>query len=218
MPTPHAVPPTASHDRLRVLLIDDHRVFTELLTMALLAGSEVGQVRVAASLGEGLAAARADTFDVAVVDIQLSDGNGLSVVRALREAQPNCRSIVLTAHPRTDLAERAIEAGAVAFLAKDGNLEDVIAALRSAHRGAPRVCTSLASASAPVVTLTPREYEVITLMAAGHTAASIAATLHLSIHTVRDHISSLLGKLDATSQLGAVAMAARLGLLPQTGM
>lgn len=202
---------------MRLLLIDDHRVFTELLSMALVAHDPAAEVAVAATLSEGLTRIRREAIDAAIVDVQLPDGSGLTAVRVLTEEQPRCRSIVLTAFPRADLAQRALAAGAAAFLAKDGNLDEVLRALTSADASAPLVAAAVRSGAAeePVVALTPREHEVIALLEAGHSATVIAAMLGLSIHTVRDHISALLGKLGATSQLGAVARATRLGLLPR---
>ncbi len=93
---------------VRVLVIDDHRVFTELLSLALDASPGTRCVAVAGSIREGLAKAAAHPFDVVVIDVRLPDGNGLDAVPQLLALHPGARILLLTAHPRSDLAEWAL--------------------------------------------------------------------------------------------------------------
>lgn len=210
---------TASADRqaedaaeLRVLVIDDHRVFTELLSMALDSAEGIRWVASASTLREGLAKASAYCVDVVVIDVRLPDGSGLDAVAELRRLQPQCRVVVLTGHPRADLAERAIRAGASAFLAKEAPLVELLHALRHARPERPALAPNLPAAPS-TVGLTPREREVLTLMALGLDAAGMSRRLGLSRHTVRDHVKGVLAKLGVHSQLAAVSRATALGLV-----
>lgn len=188
-----------------VLVIDDHRTFADLMRLALDAQSDLHCAGVAHSVDEGLRAAAAIPCTAAIVDLGLPDGDGTQVVAALRRRTPDARIVVLTAHPRSDLARRALAAGADRVLPKRGRLDEVLLAVREDRRHTPPPSED--------VLLTPREREVLSLLAEGLHAQDIAARLSLSLFTVRDHIRSLLAKLDASSQLEAVVAAARAGII-----
>ena len=205
-----AEPASAS---VRVLVIDDHRVFTELLSLALDASPGTRCVAVASSIREGLAKAAAHRLDVVVIDVRLPDGSGLDAVPELLALHPDARILVLTAHPRADLAERALNAGASGFLAKEEPLSHLLRAIAAARPGRPAISAALSVSPADAVGLTPREREVLTLLAQGHDPAAIARLLWLSRHTVRDHVKAVLAKLGAHSQLAAVSKAIALGLI-----
>lgn len=200
-----------------VLVVDDHRVFTDLLTLTLDMQPDVRCAAVAHTVAEGMAVAAATAFDVAIVDLQLPDGSGLDLVGPLLALRPQARVVVLTAHPRAVLAEQALAAGAVAFLAKDGALADILAAIRGADAGHPMVCAGLPPDPAAELHLTPREHDVLRELGRGRDAARIAATLGISTYTTRDHIKSILAKLSAHSQLEAVVLAGRMGLVELGG-
>jgi two-component system response regulator DesR len=117
--------------------------------------------------------------------------------------------VVLTAHPRVDLVRRAVAAGAAGFLAKDAPLPEILAAVRAALAGAPGRYWEPDVA----VHLTARELDVLGGLGRGRDATRIAADLGISVHTARDHIRALLGKLGVHSQLDAVVTADRLGLI-----
>jgi two-component system response regulator DesR len=195
---------------MAVLVVDDHRVFTDALRTSLGRQHDVAAVVVAHSVREALAHARRTQLDAAIVDLDLPDGSGLDVVSSLRALRPVARTIVLTAHARFDLAERALAAGAAAFLAKEGTLDRVLAALRAPAPTAPVVDAAVAPGR---VELTPRECDVLRLLGQGREPARIAAELKLSLHTVRGHVKTLMAKLDAHSQLEAVVAAHRRGLI-----
>jgi DNA-binding NarL/FixJ family response regulator len=193
-----------------VLVVDDHRVFTDALRTSLERQPDVSSVVVAHTVREALARARFAPVDAAIVDLDLPDGSGLDVLSALGDIRPDARTIVLTAHARPDLAERAIAAGAAAFLTKEGTLDRVLAALRAPSPGCPDV---VADATPGRVELTPRECDVLRLLGQGREPARIAAELSLSLHTVRGHVKTLMAKLGAHSQLEAVVAAHRRGLI-----
>jgi DNA-binding NarL/FixJ family response regulator len=192
-----------------VLLIDDHRVFTDVLAFALDAQPDLRCVAVAHGLRDGLAKAATHHFDVAIVDLHLPDGAGLTAIGKLRVLRPRAQLIVLTGDVHPEMSAAAYRAGADAFVAKDDALQSVLRAIR--HH------STAASAAAPVATagpqLTPREREVLALLATGADARQIARALRLSLHTVRDYIKAILGKLRVHSQHAAVAAATELGLI-----
>lgn len=164
-------------------------------------------VAVAHSVHEARSVAESVCFDAAVVDLGLPDGNGSSVVDHLRRVAPEAHIVVLTAHPRSDLARQALRAGADRVLPKRGTLSDVLAALRDRHHPAD------AAHDVERVALTPREREVLGLLATGSDVRRVAGAMELSEFTVRDHVKSVLAKLGARSQLEAVVTATRAGIL-----
>ncbi|ALJ21028.1 response regulator transcription factor [Microbacterium sp. No. 7] len=188
-----------------VLIVDDHRTFVDLMKMGIDAQDDLHCAGVAHSLREATRIAAAVPYEAAIVDLSLPDGTGAEVVAVLREAAPDARLVVLTAHPRSDVARRASAAGAHAVLPKNGRLADVLKAVRA--RGVAPVAPSAGE------TLTPREREVLSLLADGQDAQAIATLLGLSLHTVRDHVKGLLAGLGAKTQLEAVVLAARAGIV-----
>jgi DNA-binding NarL/FixJ family response regulator len=211
--TTATTPATPAGSRERgVLLIDDHRVFTDVLALALDAQPDLRCVAVAHSVREGLAKAAVYDFDAAIVDLNLPDSGGLSALSGLHRLRPHAQLIVLTAHPRADLAAAAYRAGAHAFLAKDDALHSVLGVIRGA-RPDPRRAQSARSSTTARPQLTPREHEVLAMLATGADARRIARDLRLSLHTVRDYIKAILAKLGVHSQNAAVAAATEVGLL-----
>ncbi|SDU78592.1 response regulator transcription factor [Jiangella alkaliphila] len=202
-----AAPP----DCLSVLVVDDHAVFAEALGLALDAGPGTRCAGVAHGVTDALRLAERTPFDVAIVDHHLPGESGLRLVGPLLETRPAARVVMLTAYPRADLAADALAAGAAAFLAKESPLAEIVAAVRDATPERP-VVAALAEPPGHGG-LTPREHEVLRLLAQGHDARHIARTCGLSIHTVRDHIKAVLAKLQARTQLEAVVTAARRGLV-----
>ncbi|BCB89602.1 DNA-binding response regulator [Phytohabitans suffuscus] len=195
---------------MSLLLIDDHRVFTDSLALSVDLEPDLRCVGTAQTARDGLAKAAAIDFDAAVVDLHLPDADGIDVIADLCRLRPAARVLVLTAHPRPDLAARAVAAGAAAFLSKDTGLRRILTAIRTADPTRPTVDTQT---HRPGVTLTPREYDVLRQLAQGRDASRCASALGLSLYTTRDHIKALMGKLDARTQLEAVISADRLGLI-----
>lgn len=194
-----------------MLVVDDHRVFSDLFSLALDATADLACAGRATSIADGVSRAAAEDPDVVVLDVHLPDGDGVAAIRAFREVSERARIVVLTAHPRSDLAREALAAGAVAFLAKDGRLDDLLRAVRTADRRHPVVAEGMRDDG--TIALTAREREVLRLLAGGTGVSGIAATLSLSVHTVRDHVKSIRAKLGAPSQLDAITRALAIGLL-----
>ncbi|MGL5865853.1 MAG: response regulator [Dermatophilaceae bacterium] len=207
----------------RVLVVDDHRTFTDLLGRAIAAEPDLDWVGAAHTVDEAVTRSAAVAPDAVVMDVQIGAGDGLEATAALLDLQPRLRVVVLTAYATASLMQRAMDVGACALLPKDGTLEDLLAALRDTDGDGFRVHPSLlrrllelqaqAQATSQPVRLTAREDEVLHLLADGLAPATIARRLGISRHTSRGYVAALLAKLDAHSQLEAVAVARRTGML-----
>jgi len=201
--------------------VDDHRTFADLFALALTGMSDLECVGTAHDAAGALALAEQLEPDVVVMDVRLGSEDGIEVTERLARAHPGIRIVVLTAHADRALMNRAAKAGACCLLPKDGSLPDMLAALRAARPGGftvdPALLRTLVSEQtelkAPVPTLTSREAQVIQLLARGNDVQSVARELGISVHTCRGYVKSLLSKLDAHSQLEAVTLALRLGLV-----
>ena len=205
-----------------VVVVDDHRTFAELLALALAAEPDLNCAGIAASVDQGLALVDRVRPDIVMMDVQISDEDGIEATRTLTSRYPDLRIVILTAHADRTVLNRASEAGACALLPKDGSLSEMLVTVRSARPGGLVVHPALLRrlvASTPqrgrssLSPLTRREQEVLELLSEGLDARNVAKRLDISLHTCRGYIKSLLFKLDAHSQLEAVAIANRNGLL-----
>ncbi len=204
---------------ITVLLVDDHELIREGLRRALERESDVEVVAEAASVAEGIAMGRKCDPTVSIVDLRLPDGNGLEVVRALREQSADMGIVVLTMYAGDNQLFDALDAGASAFVPKSAPAEEIVAAARHAA-SAPRSFTSadLANAmkrrtSPQGPQLSPREREVLQLLADGMGVSQISRQLFISDSTTKTHISKLYDKLGAGNRAQALMTALRLGLL-----
>jgi DNA-binding NarL/FixJ family response regulator len=203
------------------LVVDDHRTFADLLALALSEQPDLRCAGTAHSVHEGLALAHSLRPDIVVMDVRLGDGDGIEATAELTAWRPEMRVIVLTAHASQALMERSAAAGACCLLPKDGSLDDMLAALRGARRDGfvvhPSLLKSLMSGPrdphprAPQ--LTTREQEILEMLAKGLDARTVSRQLGISLSTCRGYVHNLLVKLGAHSQLEAVVIARRRGLI-----
>ena len=175
-------------------------------------------IEVVAQVGSGVdvvPAARRTSPDVALLDVQMPGGDGLTAALALRAAVPGCRVVVLTTFGRPGYLARAMRAGASGFVVKDAPPEQLADAVRRVHAGLRVVDPALAaeSLSSGTSPLTVRERDVLLAAADGATVADMAAALHLSEGTVRNHLSAAIGKTDARTRAEAVRLADERGWL-----
>ncbi|MFG2112298.1 response regulator [Streptomyces sp. NPDC048718] len=199
----------------RVLLAEDQGMMRGAL--ALLLGMEP-DIEVVAQVGRGdeiVEAALTARPDVALLDIELPGRSGLDAAADLRDEVPDCRVLILTTFGRPGYLRRAMEAGAVGFLVKDGPVEELAEAIRKALRGETVVDPALAAAalSAGPNPLTARERDALGASVDGATIADIAAKLYLSESTVRNYLSSAIGKTGTRNRMEAVRAARRQGWL-----
>lgn len=200
---------------VRLLLADDQALVRG--AMASLLGLEP-DLEVVAEVGRGdqvVAAAVANRVDVALLDVEMPGLDGIAATKALRAALPSCRVLVVTTFGRPGFLRRALEAGASGFVVKDTPARLLADAVRRAHAGLRVVdpvlaAESLALGASP---LTDRETDVLRAARDGATVADLAAELHLSEGTVRNHLSAAMGKTGARTRAEAVRLAEEAGWL-----
>jgi DNA-binding NarL/FixJ family response regulator len=217
-------PATMTSSRpIRVLIVDDHDVLASSLAMVLEAEGDITAVGVATTLEQARALIVSAQPDVLLLDHRMPDGDGVAAIGSLRSLRPSIGVVVLTASSADHVVLAAIEAGASGFLSKTRSLDEVTAAVRAAAAGESVISPEMLARLLPrfgrssphaVDELTEREREVLALVAEGLSNAAIAERLVVSVHTVRNHIASLSGKLGAHSKLEALSIAVRRGLLP----
>ena len=207
-----------------VVVIDDHTTLAELLAGALADQPDIDCVGHAGTAEAGMELVERLAPDVVIMDQGLPGLDGVAATSMLVGRHPGLRVIMLTAASNPHLVAQAAHAGACAFVPKTGGLSELLTAIRGARTGSMVVASSVLAqmvettqadrnASKPMTTLTPREREVLELLALGMDANRVARRLGISVHTCRGHLKSLLLKLDSHSQLEAVVTATRLGLL-----
>jgi two-component system response regulator DesR len=200
---------------IRLLLADDQALVRGAL--ATLLGLEP-DLDVVAEVGRGdevVEAARAARPDVALLDVEMPGLDGLAATAELRAAAPGCRVLVVTTFGRPGYLRRALEAGAAGFVVKDTPARQLADAVRRVHAGLRVVDPALAAeslASGPNP-LTEREGDVLRAARDGGTVADLAASLHLSEGTVRNHLSAAIGKTGARTRAEAVRLADEAGWL-----
>ena len=212
-------------EKVRILLVEDHAIFREVLAPTLEQEASFEVVGQAGSLAE--ARRMLERVDVAVIDLGLPDGYGGDLIKDLREANPHAQALVLSATLERAEIARAVEAGAAGVVHKTAHLDEVVDALRRLRRGETllpleEVVELLRFASSrreeeheahqAIEKLTPREREVLQALARGLDSQQIAERLHISLRTERNHMASILSKLGVHSQLQALVFALRYGV------
>ncbi|MFE0632914.1 response regulator [Streptomyces sp. NPDC058864] len=200
---------------IKVLLAEDQGMMRGALSLLLNLEDDIDVVAQVAAGDEIVTAALAARPDVALLDIELPGRSGLDAAAELRERLPECKVLILTTFGRPGYLRRAMEAGASGFLVKDGPVEDLAAAIRRVLDGHRVIDPALAAAalSTGPSPLTPREQDVLNAAADGATVADIAARVHLSESTVRNHLSSAIGKTGTRNRTEAVRTARHNGWL-----
>ena len=205
----------------RVLIVEDHRVVAEGLAALINDQDDMTVVGNVGTVAEVFPAAEKLNPEVVLLDFRLPDGTGPDAAAAVRSIRPAAKMIFLTREDTDAARFAAVQSGASAFLHKSRAAADVVAAIREVARGkmliTPRTIATLIhkrrSIEAQLDRLTPREKEVLRLMADGFPSRAIAARMGISYTTVRTHIRSLGSKLAVHSKLEAIVKARELGLI-----
>lgn len=205
---------------IRILLVDDHPIVRDGLRGQLESQADLLVVGEAASTNEALAVMNTTATDVVLTDLRMPGRSGIDLIRELATSHPHVHVLVLTTFDTdTEIAD-AVAAGAVGYLLKDARRETIYDALRGAMEGrsvfAPPVARrirELRTHRATDPSLSPRELEVLILVASGATNRKIGDALYIGETTVKTHIQHILRKLDTPDRAAAVATAYERGLL-----
>lgn len=206
---------------VRVVLVDDHPVVRSGLRAWLDSRDGIEVAGEAETVRDAISLVTAMQPDVVVLDLKLPDGSGLDVLRRIRAAEDPPGVVILTSFGEDRDIVEAVERGADGFLHKDAAPAEIESAIRAVARGeralSPRATSALVEGvrrgrPAAIDELTPREREVLGLLADGRSNADIADELTISIKTVKTHVSSILRKLDVDDRTQAALEAVRLGL------
>jgi DNA-binding NarL/FixJ family response regulator len=209
----------------RVLVADDHEIVRKGLTLLLTAEPDLDVVAEAADGEEAVKRALQDDIDLAILDIGMPRKTGLQAARELGRRRPELRVLVLSMYDNEQFLFEALKAGASGYVLKSGADDDIVSACRAAMRGEPflypsavhklirDVVTRADERSAELELLTPRELEVLKLIAEGENSKEIATTLVLSIKTVESHRANILRKLGMRDRVDLTRYAIRRGLI-----
>lgn len=200
---------------IRVLLVEDQAMMRGALAVLLALEDDLDVVGQVSSAREVLPAMEEHHPDVALLDIELPDGNGLDVCTHLRAAYPACAVVIVTTFGRPGYLRRAFRSGATGFLVKDGPVDALASAVRRVHAGESVVDPDLAAAalSSPDSPLSVREEDVLLGSIGGATTAYLAGRLHLSESTVRNYLSTAITKTGTRNRAEALAVAREHGWL-----
>lgn len=202
-------------DPIRLLLADDQALVRGALAALLSLEEDLEIVAQTGSGTEVLELAREHRADVALLDIEMPGLSGIDAARELRAAGLPCRSLIVTTFGRPGYLRRALEAGASGFVVKDTPAEELARAVRTVHGGGRVIDPSLAqeSLAAGGSPLTERERDVLRIALEGLSVKEMAARLHLSAGTVRNHLSSAIGKTHTANRAAAARAAQESGWL-----
>ncbi len=218
--------PTAERP-LRLLVVDDHEVVRQGLVSLLdrPAGFEV--VAQAGSVAEAIALAARHEPDLVIMDVRLPDGSGIEACREIRAARPETRVVMLTSYPDEEAVLSAIIAGASGYLLKQIRGRDLLTALEAVARGESLLDSAVTEkvlervrrvasgeANDELGELTAQERKILLLVAEGKTNKEIAGEIFLSDKTVKNYVSSILGKLNLERRAQAAAFVAKHHLMP----
>jgi DNA-binding NarL/FixJ family response regulator len=208
---------------IKLIVADDHPVFTSGLRAVFDAEDDLSVMSVATTGQEAVRAAIEHQPDVAVLDLNMPDGDGLWVCGQLRAAGLATRALILTMYDDDDenvLA--ALRAGAYGYTLKGSGPDEIVAAVRAVARGEALFGAGIAAqmlshfsrtaATSPFPQLTEREHEVLGLLAAGRDNAAVARRLGVSSKTVRNHVSNIITKLHVADRSGAIIRARDAGM------
>jgi len=202
--------------KIRVLCVDDHPVVRDGISAIINLQPDMMLAGAAATGGEALERFFELRPDVALVDLRLPDMSGFDLIKKIRDKSPNARIIVLSSHEGDADIQRALEAGAQGYVAKGIVREELLATIRSVHAGKRRLPAAVAQTLAEHMAdepISPRELEVLSLMAAGKRNKEIASELSIAEDTVKMHVRNILSKLQVSDRTEAVTIALRRGII-----
>ena len=201
---------------IRVLCVDDHRIVRDGIALIIARETDMEVVGLAATGEDAIQIFKRERPDITLMDLRLGTMSGLEAIRAIRREDPQARIVVLTMYQGDEDVYGALAAGAATYLLKETLPVDLIRVIREVHAGHrpldPAIKAMLAErASHP--TLTPREVEVLGLIAAGKRNKEIATLLGIAERTVNVHLKNIFGKLHVNERTSAVKVAVHRGII-----
>ena len=201
---------------IRVLAVDDHPLVREGIAALIGCEEDMELIGEASNGREALELFRKHQPDITLMDLQMPEMNGIDATGAIRGEFPEARIIILTTHPGDVQVSRALKAGARGYILKGMLRKELLETIRAVHAGQKRLSSEAAAEFAEHATdcgLTPREIDVLRLVAAGNANKEIGARLSLTEVTVKSHVKNILAKLGASDRTHAVTIALKRGII-----
>jgi DNA-binding NarL/FixJ family response regulator len=203
-------------ERISILIVDDHPVVRQGLRFMLSSEPDIDVIGMASSGQEAIALLSRQPADVVLMDLRMPEMEGTEAIAQIIKLTPGVRILVLTNYGSDEYIMRAAQAGAMGYLLKNTPQEEIVKAVRMVHRNERYLPRDIAQRLLEAVgreELSPRELEVLTLVAKGHTNKDVARDLFISDKTVRNHVTSCLLKLAAKDRTEAVTRAIERGMI-----
>ena len=207
---------------ISIIIADDHAIVREGLKRIVSSADGLALVAEAKDGNEVMQQVRTHAFDVLVLDLSMPGRSGMETIKLVRAERPSVRILVLSMHQEMQYAIRAIKSGASGYLTKESAPEQLVHAIRKIAAGGAYISTEVAEQLAlhampgrsamPHERLTPREFEVLRLLANGATVTSIAGKINLSVKTVSSHKANLMQKMALQNQSDLIRYALKHGL------
>ena len=201
---------------IRVLAVDDHPLLRDGIAALIGTEDDMEMIAEASNGREALDLFRKHRPDITLMDVQMPEMNGIDAIGAIRGEFPEARIIVLTTQPGDIHVSRALKAGARAYLMKGNLRKELLETIRAVHAGQKRLSSEAASEIAEHSTddpLTPREIDVLRLVASGNANKEIGVLLSLTEVTIKSHVRNILSKLGANDRTHAVIIALKRGII-----
>ena len=201
---------------IRILIVDDHPVVRAGLTSMLGTQPELEVVGSASSGEEALTMLQQKDIDILLLDLRMPGVNGIDTMVAMKRTGASARVIILTSFETDEDIYRSVQAGAEGYLLKDTSLREMVEAIRAVHAGKryfPRQIASRLAERMMRINLTSREIEILKMLAKGPTNKEIAHALGISDNTVRNHVNSIIEKLEVSDRTEAATTAIQRGII-----
>lgn len=203
---------------IRILAVDDHPLLRGGIAALIASQPDMQLVAEASTGAEAIALYRVLRPDVTLLDIQMPGMSGIEALATIRGECPDARVVILTTYGGDVLAQRALKAGAYAYVLKGSVRKDLLDTIRSVHQGHRKIPAEVASLLAAHLgdeSLSAREVEVLALVAAGNSNREIGARLSVTEETAKAHLKRIIAKLGANDRTHAVTLALARGILPE---